>query len=58
MNPDLVPGLHFLTQTLCQQDNEVLNREHIPSKVLKERPPLREVAAELGPVNWHLFYPV
>lgn len=51
MNPDLVPGLHFLTQTLCQQDNEVLNREHIPFKVLKERPPLTEVAAELGPVN-------
>lgn len=47
---------HFLPkQTLRLQDNEVLNKEHIPSKVFKERPPLREVTAELEPVNQHLL---
>lgn len=52
----LLPALHFLPiQTLQLQDKEVLNREHIPSKVFKERPPLRKVTAEQEPVNQQLY---
>lgn len=43
----------------CQQDNEVLSGEHIPSKDFKERPPRRGPTADPGAGNWRLFfYPV